>query len=88
MARNRRALDGQAGALPDIRTDTAGITFIMAPLGAPPGERLMIRCDVDDEIRVSIRSEDVSGPWPKDSGFAHSLDRIRPADDPSEAHGL
>jgi hypothetical protein len=57
MARVKHTLDRQPGSLPDIRTDVGGITFVMAPPGAPPGRHLHIRCDAEGEVWISIRSE-------------------------------
>jgi len=34
--------------------DAGGIWFVMAPLGVPPGERLVIRCDTDDGLWMFI----------------------------------
>lgn len=57
--------DRQPGTLPDIRADAGGIRFAMAPPGVPQGDRLVIRCDADDEVWVSIQrgvSNHASGP--------------------------
>jgi hypothetical protein len=54
MRRERQTLDQRPGSAPDIRSDHGGITFIMAPAGTPKGEALVIRCDADGEIWVSI----------------------------------
>ena len=47
--------DRRPGAPPEIRMDAGGIWFVMAPPGVPPGERLVIRCDTDDGLWVSIQ---------------------------------
>jgi hypothetical protein len=57
MARAQYTLDRQPGSLPDVRTDVDGITFIMAPPGAPRGKHLLIRCDAQGDVWISIRSE-------------------------------
>jgi hypothetical protein len=54
MARAQHASDERPGAVPDIRTDEQGITFVMAPTGTPRGDELVIRCDVNGEIWVAI----------------------------------
>jgi hypothetical protein len=54
MTGGQSMLDGEPGALPDIRTNVRGITFVMAPPGAPRGEQLVIRCDADGEVWISI----------------------------------
>jgi len=60
MARVQHTLDGQPGSLPDIRADVGGITFVMAPPGAPRGKHLLIRCDTEGEVWISIRPERAS----------------------------
>jgi hypothetical protein len=55
MVRTQQAIDRQPGTLPDIRTDDGGITFAMAPLGAPHHDQLVIRCDDNGEVWVLIR---------------------------------
>ena len=57
MSRRQHALDGQPGSVPDIRTDVRGLTFVLRPLGTRSDERLVIRCDNDGEVLVSIRSD-------------------------------
>jgi len=54
MHRERQTVDQRPGSLPDIRTDHGGITFIMVPRGTPTSEPLVIRCDADGEIWISI----------------------------------
>jgi hypothetical protein len=51
------ALDQQPGSLPDIKTDARGLTFVMRPSGTRSDERLVIQCDNDGEVWVSIRSD-------------------------------
>ena len=55
MARTQQTVDRQPGTLPDIRTDDGGITFVLVPRGAPHHDQLVIRCDDNGEICVSIR---------------------------------
>lgn len=55
MARGQHTLDRQPGSLPDIRTNNGGITFVMTPPGSPRGDQLVIRCDADGEVWISIR---------------------------------
>lgn len=52
--RERQAIDQRPGSLPDIRSELCGITFTMVPVGIPKEEPLVIRCDTDGEIWVSI----------------------------------
>ena len=56
MAHAQHTLDRQPGSLPDIRTNNGGITFVMAPTGAPSGDQLVIRCDADGGVWISIRT--------------------------------
>lgn len=60
MARGQHVLDRQPGPLPEIRTDGGGITFVMAPPGATRGEQLVIRCDADGEVWISIQPDRAS----------------------------
>lgn len=60
MAREQQMLDRRPGSLPDIHMDVGGITFVMVPPGAPRGERLVIRCDTDGEVWISIQPVCVS----------------------------
>jgi hypothetical protein len=54
MHHERPTVDQRPGSVPDIRTDHGGITFIMVPFGIPGGEHLVIRCDADGEVWISI----------------------------------
>jgi len=56
MSQHRDALDRKPGALPEIRMDLRGLRFVMHPPGARATERLVIRCDDDGEVWVSIVS--------------------------------
>jgi hypothetical protein len=40
--------------MPEIRADAGSITFLMAPTRLPDQARLVIRCDADGELWVSI----------------------------------
>ena len=55
MTRGQGTIDRHPGALPDIRTHVHGITFVMVPLGVPKGKQLLIRCDADGEVLISIQ---------------------------------
>jgi hypothetical protein len=57
MARGQHTLDGKPGSLHEIRTYTGGITFVMAPPGTPRGGKLVIRCDENGDVWISIGSE-------------------------------
>ena len=56
MTGGQNKLDGERGALPEIRTSIWDITFVMAPPGAPHGDRLVIRCDAHGEVWASIQA--------------------------------
>jgi len=53
--RDEDPLDTQPGANPDITTHSGGITFEMHTVGND--DRLVIRCDDDGEVWVSLQSE-------------------------------
>jgi hypothetical protein len=55
MRGERHTLDQRPGALPEIRTLEGTITFTMVPVGTPRGEQLVIRCEADGEILLSIQ---------------------------------
>ena len=63
MTRGQDMIDRRPGSLPDIRTNTRGITFVMVPPGPPRGRQLVIRCDADGGIWISIQPEQVSSDW-------------------------
>jgi len=48
-------LDQQPGSPPDIRMNAEGVTFIMAGPPGRRGERLIIRCDSNGELWISIK---------------------------------
>jgi hypothetical protein len=54
MARGQDTVDRHPGTLPDIRTHTGSITFVMAPPGLPKRKQLAIRCDAEGEVWISI----------------------------------
>jgi hypothetical protein len=57
MRRDRPTVDERPGSLPEIRTDDASITFAMGVSGIPRGQHLVIRCDADGEIWISIATD-------------------------------
>jgi hypothetical protein len=54
MSRNRQTLDQQPGSAPDIRVDKGSVTFVMVLAGTSSGDRLIIRCDAQGGVWVSI----------------------------------
>jgi hypothetical protein len=69
MSHHRHALDRRPGVLPEIRTDLRSLTFSMQPTGIRTAPRLVIRCDDDGEVWVSIVSSSSSFP-----GAVRSID--------------
>jgi hypothetical protein len=57
MSRHQNALDRRPGSIPDIRTDVGGLTFVMRPRGTRNDERLVIRCDDEGEVWLSIQPD-------------------------------
>jgi hypothetical protein len=57
MRRERPALDRHPGTVPDIRADAGSITFTLVPVGLSPREPLVIRCDGDGQIWISIKDD-------------------------------
>lgn len=56
MARAQHALDGKRGALPDIRPcNNNSISFLLNPPGTPRGQQVLVRCDADGEVWISIQ---------------------------------
>ncbi|MGH7633510.1 MAG: hypothetical protein ACRENC_07250 [Gemmatimonadaceae bacterium] len=55
MARVQHSTDRHPGTLPDIRSERDGTTYVMAPPGTRTGKHLVIRCDANGEIWVSIQ---------------------------------
>jgi hypothetical protein len=43
--------------VPAIRTDNGGITFVMVLAGIPKSDRLVIRCDADGQVWISIEPD-------------------------------
>jgi hypothetical protein len=54
----RKSLDRRPGPLPDIRTDTQGVTFVMEVDQVPEGAKLTIRCDANGNVWAAIRRAD------------------------------
>ena len=61
MSRRHHALDQQPGSLPEIKADVRGLTFVIHPAGTRSDERLIIRCDDEGEVWMSIQPEFVPG---------------------------
>jgi hypothetical protein len=57
MSGEQRTLDGQPGSLPDIRSNMDSVTFVMVPPELPRGDELVIRCDADGDVWISIRRD-------------------------------
>ncbi len=49
-------LDAQPGATPQIRLAAGELTYVVQPRGVPTSEALVIRCEPNGEILVSIVS--------------------------------
>jgi hypothetical protein len=62
MARVRHALDGQPGRLPEVRVKANDIIFTMTPPGTGFEARLLIRCDADGELWISLQPEGPGEP--------------------------
>jgi hypothetical protein len=57
MAQTKHALDGRPGPMPDIHVNVGGdVVFVMTPVGPPRGA-LVIRCDGNGDVWVSIRAD-------------------------------
>jgi hypothetical protein len=54
----RKGLDRRPGALPDIKSDREGVTFVMDIGQLPDGAQLTIRCDADGNVWAAIRRAD------------------------------
>jgi hypothetical protein len=52
----RKLLDRRRGSLPDIRTDGESVKFSLDIVGIETAARLVIRCDPDGSVRVSIEN--------------------------------
>jgi hypothetical protein len=57
MSLRQDTMDSRPGSIPDIKTGGRGLTFEMHPLGIRNDERLVIRCDDDGEVWISIQSD-------------------------------
>ena len=53
----QHAADRQPGAIPDIREDTRGVEYVMRLTIGRATEQLIIRCDPDGEVWISITPE-------------------------------
>jgi hypothetical protein len=54
----RKGLDRRPGPLPDIKSDSVSVTFVMEVNHPPDGGRLVIRCDVNGNVWAAIRQSD------------------------------
>jgi hypothetical protein len=52
----RKDLDLKPGVLPEIDAVEGSVVFTMDIAGPHPNDQLVIRCDADGEIWLSIRS--------------------------------
>ena len=50
----RRSLDGEAGAVPEIRLEGDSVTFHLDIAGTPQCVRLIIRCQRDGRVSAAI----------------------------------
>ena len=58
MARGQQpALDGRPGSLPEVRADASGSIYVMTPPGAPKSGQLTIRCDLNGELWIALRTD-------------------------------
>jgi len=51
----RRNTDHRPGAVPTIRAAEGSLTYTIVPAGARRGEELVIRCDDEGEVWISIQ---------------------------------
>ena len=54
MPHERDRTNHHPGSMPEIHADAGSITFLMTPTRLPDQARLVIRCDADGELWVSI----------------------------------
>ena len=54
MRDERQTVDRRPGAMPEIRMNRDGLSYVILPAGISDGERLIIRCGVDGEIWMAI----------------------------------
>ena len=77
----RQAIDQRPGSMPDIRADAGSVIFILAPAQVPHHARLLIRCDPDGELWVSIAPRTTERPGTQPPGVyacrARSAFRLR-----------
>jgi hypothetical protein len=50
-----KGLDRRPGPLPDIKSDSQSVTFVMEVGHLPDTGRLVIRCDADGNVWAAIR---------------------------------
>lgn len=50
----RKALDRQPGAVPEVRSEGDGVTFLLEVAGAPERIKLVLRCTKSGEILASL----------------------------------
>jgi hypothetical protein len=60
MSRGHDALDRRPGSPPEVRTDIRGLSFFMRLSGTRSDERLVIRCDDNGEVWMSIQPDEAS----------------------------
>ena len=65
----RKGLDQEPGATPDIRAEGDDVTFRFTVAGVPERMKLALRCNAKGELWVSIVTEDATetGPSPERS---------------------
>ena len=61
MPRRRSTIDERPGPLPAIRSDGQSVTFDM--LVKDEDSRLVLRCDTNGSVWVSIVARQASGEW-------------------------
>ena len=54
MTPRKTALDGQPGAVPEIRPGPDSVSFHLAIVGVRRSAQLILRCDTNGELWVSI----------------------------------
>jgi len=51
----RQKFDHRPGSVPTIKVAEGGLTYTIVPAGARRGEQLVIRCDDNGEVWISIQ---------------------------------
>jgi hypothetical protein len=54
MRDDRQTMDRRPGAIPEIRMNRDGLSYVIVLAGGSNGERLIIRCGADGEIWIAI----------------------------------